>query len=187
MKKIIFIFVFVVPLFADTWIGAGGGISYPLKSGKYAFEPGIGWNLLVQHNLHESNEGYWGFTIGINSYSNHIVDFFYSGSSINLNQNDIQLGILYNLLSHGMHNLELSAGYLSRGVNGDSRYQGISQTGSGGYLQLGDKYKINENFALQGRLTWSFFNTETPWGKLSINGPALEIQLFIRVITSDMQ
>ena len=172
-------------LLADTWLGGGGGIFIPLKAGNYSYDPGIGWKISVQHNFSPQNTDYLGFIISVSGYQNEINDFYFDNSSYRMKQNDIQLGLVYNVFRYQDHHFELSVGYISKSIETDFNQLNISQNDSGFYLGFGDKFVLNEFFLFEGIFSWQFYETETNWGTVALNGPKIELLIWMKVLSSE--
>lgn len=186
MKRIYLIsFLLCAPVLqADSWLGGGGGIFIPLKYEGYSYDPGVGWKIGVQHNFTPQNTNYFGFFIAVSNYQNDINDFYFNSTTFRLKQNDIQLGAVYKVYQVEDHYLEINGGYLSRGIEGDLNQLNLSQTDSGFFVGVSDKFIINENFAVEGSLSWQFFETDTDWGALNVSGPKIELLVWLRVLSS---
>ena len=102
-----------------------------------------------------------------------------------MKQNDIQLGLVYNVFRYQDHHFELSAGYLSKSIETDFNQLNISQNDSGFYLGFGDKFVLNEFFSFEGIFSWQFYKTETNWGTVALNGPKIELLIWMKVLSSE--
>ena len=98
MKKYLSLILLISNIaYGGTWIGGGVGLFYPIPVAEYSYSPAGLWKLAIQHNLSNEKENYFGFLIGIESMENDVSGFVFQNAKFPVKQNEIQLGIIYNL------------------------------------------------------------------------------------------
>lgn len=187
MKKFVLLILLISNIaYGGTWIGGGVGIFFPIPVEEYSYSPGGLWKIAIQHNLSNEKENYFGFVIGIEVMENDVSDFVFQNATFPVKQNEIQLGIIYNLFNQGDHRFEVSAGYVSKGIEISYSALGVSQSDPGFFIGFGDKYMITDYFLVEGNLNWSFVSADTNWGNLTISGPKLEILIWLNILNNNM-